>query len=127
MVEEVNTTITRNQGTDTGSLKLVREHKINAMTKYEQYSDRDALYWPRDVLGTAASWLRNTIVFVNIHGTWRGFVWVSIDEVTLVSFFFTLNESVVDFHETMDILGDLLRPLGGILSFVGDFNAKAVE
>uniref|UniRef100_A0A1B6GMS9 Endonuclease/exonuclease/phosphatase domain-containing protein n=1 Tax=Cuerna arida TaxID=1464854 RepID=A0A1B6GMS9_9HEMI len=78
----------------------------------EQYRDREEPYWN---------------VFVNSHGTCLGFVWVSSDEVTLVSCYFTPNESVVDFQDNQDLLEDELRHFGGNVIVVGDFIAKAVE
>ena len=94
----------------------------------EQHRDGARTSWYSDELGTAAIWIPDPQSQpVAQHGSGKGYVWVRINDISIVSCYLTPNESIGDFQAKMDSLEDMLRDIGGELIVAGDFNAKALE
>ncbi|KAG8242361.1 hypothetical protein J6590_067392 [Homalodisca vitripennis] len=103
MVEKVKVAITRSenlfcfqqalaqaskQNTFADNPLAAGEHKTNIVITREQF---------RDTVGIAVIWMQNTNVFITSHGNWRGVVSETSDEVTLITYYLTSNESKVVF------------------------------
>ncbi|KAG8285853.1 hypothetical protein J6590_072094 [Homalodisca vitripennis] len=84
------------------AIKTSSENTKHGVTISEQYRDRDEPYWFRDTLGTAAIW-----------PWYLSFDWVSSDDFTLITCYFTPNESMVDFQDKLDNMEEVFRPFGG--------------
>lgn len=118
----------RSKTADNLLTQLRRDLKTDIIAISEQYENKNGPGWFADALGTAAIWIPNVMI-VNIqrHGVGRGFVWVKCNGFTLVSCYFTPNETISEFREKLDGLEDTVRELEGAVVMTGDFNAKALE
>ena len=61
------------------------------------------------------------------HGSGEGYVWARSGRTTVVSCYFTPNESAKDFQSKLEELEEAIREMEGSIIVAGDFNAKAVE
>ena len=97
----------------------------------EQYKNRGVPRCYSDILGTAAIWIPGLAVLgrvlVGRHGSCTGFVGVGSEKVAFVSCYFTPNDGIHEFQETLDRLEDILRECRENIIVSGDLNARAVE
>lgn len=106
--------------------QLCVERSIDIVIVSEQYQQNNRANWFSDELGTAAIWVKNPRLFRTItSGRSRGFVLIKDKQLTVVSCYFTPNDTVLVFETKLANLEDTLVGLEGKVLIAGDFNAKA--
>ena len=74
--------------------QLALEFNAGVVIISEQYKDWRNGAWFSDITGTAAIWIKNGTGFpVLSSGAERGFVWVRSSKLTIVSCYFSPNDS----------------------------------
>lgn len=108
--------------------QIAIEQCADVMIISEQYLNKDNDTWFDDETGTAAIWIPRTDTFKpKKSGKRNGFVWVQLDEITLVSCYLTPSDNINEFHAKLEAIEDEIRCMDGQVIVAGDFNARAVE
>lgn len=108
--------------------QIVREKEIDVVIISEQYKNKNIDNWFADRTNTAAIWLVNpNKIYIERHGAEDGFVWIESNKITLISCYFTPNQTAREYSGKLEKLEDAVTEADENLIVAGDFNAKAVE
>lgn len=128
MISILQANLHRSKTADNLLHQLALEYNVDLLILSEQYRNRDFPIWYNDTTETAAIWIREPRKFqIKNHGNRPGFVWITSQNETFFSCYFTPNESIHDFRIKIDALEDEVRKTAGNVIIAGDFNARAVE
>lgn len=93
----------------------------------EQYSRKSGL-WIEDDSATTAVWIpRTSKLTPNKSGKGNCFVWVKVEDVTIVSCYLTPSDNIEEFERKLNGIEDFIRMTPGHVIVAGDLNARAVD
>lgn len=108
--------------------QIVLEQEAEIVVISEQHRKMPNGLWLEDDSKTAAIWIPNKrSVQPTNHGKGNGFVWVQLEDVTLVSCYLTPSDHIDEFQRKLDAIEDNTRDIGGHFIVAGDLNSRAVE
>ncbi|XP_069962615.1 uncharacterized protein [Bactrocera oleae] len=94
----------------------------------EQYRIVQDGTWWEDITATAAIWLTESSGFkTTSSGRGNGFVWISNENITIISCYLTPSDPISEFQAKLDAIEDAAHHPNRHLIIAGDFNAKAME
>lgn len=108
--------------------QIVLEQEADIVIISEQHSQMLNGLWFEDESKTAAIWIPNRRwIQPKNHGKGNGFVWVQLEDITLVSCYLTPSDHIDEFQRKLDAIEDSIRDIGGLFMVAGDLNSRAVE
>lgn len=108
--------------------QIVLEQNADIMIISEQYSKKANGLWFDDDSETCAIWIpKRTKARIKHTGKGNGFVWVQLNDITLISCYLTPSDHIEEFHTKLDKIEDEIRNIEGTFIVAGDLNARAID
>lgn len=108
--------------------QIVLETKADVAIICEQYSAKTTGLWVEDDTATAGIWIPPTSKAKHKgYGKGNCYVWVQLEDVTIISCYLTPSDRIADFGEKLVNIEDKIREIGGKFIVAGDFNARGIE
>ena len=85
MTQILQGNMNRSKNADCLLPQLAIEKGAELLLLSEQYKNKESPLWYTDQLGTAAIWVPNGKIYIQKHGTGRGYVWVKSTDTTYFS------------------------------------------
>ncbi|XP_069964565.1 uncharacterized protein [Bactrocera oleae] len=108
--------------------QLMLEFGIEVAIISEQYRIVQDGTWLEDITATAAIWVTESSGLKKTSsGRGNGFVWISNENITIISCYLTASDPISEFQAKLDAIEDAAHHTNRQLIIAEDFNAKAMK